>query len=309
MILAVSGLRGRRAGTLSLVTATTLLVGACGGVQPGDVGSSPTIVVTTDIWADVVSNAACADVGDVQVQSLVPSGADPHAFEPSLADRRVLDDAVLVVANGAAFEEVLEDTLEAVEAEGVPVVRLADEIGGGGEDPHIWFDPQLVQSSLEVLAERLVDDAGLDPEAVRRCVDRYQTELATLDRDVAELVGGVPPADRALVTSHDVLGHFADRYGFEILGAVIPSSSTLAQPSPARLEELAQIMELRGVRAVFAESQQDADVAEALAARVGDVDVVTLLTGTLGEPGGGADTYLGYLRTNARLIVDALTRR
>jgi zinc/manganese transport system substrate-binding protein len=151
-----------------------------------------------------------------------------------------------------------------------------------------------------------VADAGLDADAVDACVESYTAELAAVDAEIADLVAEMPEDARLLLTSHDSLSYFADRYGFEVIGTVIPAPSGLAETNPAQLEELAELIDETGVRAIFAETQHSTDDAEALAERVGDVEVVTLYTGTLGEPGSGADTYVGFLRTNAGLVADAL---
>ena len=127
-----------------------------------------------------------------------------------------------------------------------------------------------------------------------------------MDRELEEQVAQLPGESRKLITNHDALGYFADRYGFEVVGTVIPAPGTMAQTNPAQLEELAELIEHEQVKAIFAETQHSIDDAEALADRVGDVDVVTLYTGSLGPAGSGADTYLGFMRTNANLIVDAL---
>ena len=108
------------------------------------------------------------------------------------------------------------------------------------------------------------------------------------------------------MTNHDALGRFADRYDFEVLGSVIPGSSTLAEASPAELEQLADDIEARGVPAIFAEALESADDATTLADRLG-VDVVTLYTDSLGEEGSGAETYADLMRFNATAIADALT--
>ena len=117
----------------------------------------------------------------------------------------------------------------------------------------------------------------------------------------------LPEDQRVFVTNHDSLGYFADRYDFEILGSVIPSASTLAQTNPAELEELAESIEAAGVTAIFVETQHSSSDANALADRVGDVEVVALLTGTLDEPGTEGSTYLGWLLQNAHLIVEGLS--
>ena len=170
----------------------------------------------------------------------------------------------------------------------------------------MWFDPNRVAGALPELARTLTTDVGLDAGRVEACLDSYLAELEAVDAEIAAEVDQLPAENRKLVTNHEALGYFADRYGFEVIGTVIPTPSSMAQASPAGLERLAEIIEHEGISAIFAETLHSIDDVEALAARVGDVDVVTLYTGSLGPPGSGAETYLGFLRTNADLIVDAL---
>ncbi len=177
----------------------------------------------------------------------------------------------------------------------------------GGDDPHVWFDPHRVLETLPSLARTLTTEVGLDAAAVETCMSRYSEELEAVDAEIAAAVEGLPTGSRKLVTNHEALGYFADRYGFEVIGTVIPNPSSMAQTSPAQLEELAEVIEHEEIAAIFAETQHSVDDIEALAGRVGDVEVVTLYTGSLGPPGSGAETYVGFLRTNTELIVDALS--
>lgn len=353
---------------------------ADGGAADGDAvdegNQEPkTVLATTGIWSDVVSNVACVDF--VDVEAIIPVGGDPHGYEPSLRDRERMENADLVVANGLGLEERLDDTLHAVEDAGTAVFRVGNHIStigygegsggddhgheeatheeeahdehaheeeaheeeaheeeahdehaheeeaheeeahdeeghddhghGSGDDPHVWFDPVRVSEVLSELAHHLIDDAGLDTDAVEECLSDYQAELAALDAEIKDLVANLPVGNRKLITNHHALGYFADRYGFEVIGAVIPSTSTMAETNPAQLEELAELIEHEQVNAIFAETQHATDEADVLAARVGDIEVVTLYTGSLGPPGSGADTYVGFMRTNTRLIVDALS--
>ena len=184
-----------------------------------------------------------------------------------------------------------------------------DEEGGhghSGTDPHVWFDPVRVADALPRLAAALVADAGLDAAAVDACVQTFEAQLASVHADIASQVSAVPLEQRKLVTNHEALGYYADRYGFEVIGTVIPTPNAMAQTNPAQLEELAELIEHEQIPVIFAETLHTVDDVEALAARVGDVEVVTLYTGSLGPAGSGADTYIGFLRTNTELIVDAL---
>ena len=313
---------------LAVLAVVALGASSCGGDSEGedaspDAPATPTILVTTGIWADVVSNVACG--GPAEVETLIPAGGDPHGYEPSLQDRARMENAALVVANGFELEEGLEDTLEAVAESGTPVFEVAegtvpipftfegedeghDEGGGHGSggDPHVWFDPRRVAEALPGLARMLTTEVGLDTAEIDACLAGYLAELEAVDAEIAIKVEQLPAESRKLVTNHDALGYFADRYGFEVIGTVIPTPASMAQTNPAHLEELAEIIEHEGIKAIFAETLHSVDDVKALASRVGDVEVVTLYTGSLGPSGSGAETYLGFLSTNADRIVDAL---
>jgi zinc/manganese transport system substrate-binding protein len=128
-----------------------------------------------------------------------------------------------------------------------------------------------------------------------------------LDTEIAGILAGIPAEQRKLVTNHRSLGYFAERYGFEVVGAIIPGGATLAEPSPADLAALTDTLRREGVRAIFTESTRPAALAEALAAELGEqVAVVGLYTESLGEAGSGAETYIGMQRLNAERIAAAL---
>ncbi len=336
--------RGIRKSGLVVAAAAALFAAACTGTDAEtdapdatDASSAvPSVVTTTSIWGDVVSNVGCDD--SVSVTTLIPQGGDPHSYEPSLRDRETMGAADLVVANGLGLEERIEDTLEAVAAEGVHVFEVAEhidtiefEFSGGhddhghddhdeedghdheddhghdhsGDDPHVWFDPQRVAGVLGELADELIH-AGADADTINRCLDSYREALEDTDAEIAEILDAVPTDRRILITNHDAFGYFADRYGFEIVGTVIPSLSTAAETNPALLEELAEIIEHEGVPAVFSETtHSDADI-QALATAAGDISVVQLLTGSLAPEGEEGDTLIGMLRFNANAIADAL---
>jgi zinc/manganese transport system substrate-binding protein len=290
---------------LLIMRCTAVVLAVVAGAPPlladaGD-GDDPVVVATTSIWADIVDRLDCAD--QFTVDALIPVGGDAHSFEPSMRDRGALADAALVVANGGGLEEQLGDTLDAVADDGTPVFEVFDHVGDGG-DPHLWFDPTVVAEAASPIADALVA-AGADRATTERCVDELVAELDDLDAELTEILSVIAPDRRLLVTNHDALERFAERYDLEILGTVLPGSSTLAEASPAELEQLSADIEAAGVPAIFAEALESTDEATTLAERLG-VDVVTLYTDSLGEEGSGAETYPDLMRFDARAIADAL---
>ncbi|MDE0615097.1 MAG: metal ABC transporter substrate-binding protein [bacterium] len=175
----------------------------------------------------------------------------------------------------------------------------------GSEDPHVWFDPIRVADALPALSQALATQAGLDAAALDECVAAYHSELIALDAEVDAILASLHPEDRLLVTNHDALGYFADRYGFQVIGTVIPSGSTLAAASPAGLQELVELIDETGVSAIFSETTHSSDDTEALGREAG-VQVVSLNTGSLGPADSSSGTYIGFIRTNAQKIAEGL---
>ena len=176
----------------------------------------------------------------------------------------------------------------------------------GGLDPHFWLDPLRVAQAAHLIAQEL---ASIDPSidwAER--AEAYEAQITELHEEIQAILEPIPSEDRRLITNHDALGYFAARYGFEVLDTVIPGTSTLADPSTAEMAALVRLIREENVPAIFAETTVRNDLAEALAAEAGtDVEVLELYTGSLGEPGSGADTLIGMLRTNAERIAEGLS--
>jgi zinc/manganese transport system substrate-binding protein len=312
-----------------------MLLMGCGTSPADDDADLPLVVATTSIWGDVTRQI----VGDeARVEVLIPIGADAHDYEPTQQQVAMLLEADLVIANGLGLEEGLLDILESAAADGANIFEVAPELDPiefgrdhedaghdhedatattrpddmtgdhdhGDLDPHVWFDPIRVGSGAGLIAERLTEVAPEVDWSER--AQNYVVSLQELDQEIEDILGVVPEESRRIVTNHDALGYFADRYHFEVIGVVIPGGSTLADPSSAQLARLVDAMREGGVSTIFTETSQPRRLAEAVAAEVGeDVAVVELYTESLDESGSDADTLIGMLRANARAIADALS--
>jgi zinc/manganese transport system substrate-binding protein len=182
----------------------------------------------------------------------------------------------------------------------------------GPEDPHVWFDPiRMVDAIGLIVAELAEVDDHLDAEEWERRGEDYADQLLTVHDEMVDELASIPDDRRKLVTNHDALGYLAHRYGFEVLGTVIPGSSTQAEADARQFSQLIETVEEAAVPAVFAENTDSTVLAEQLASEVVgrsdlEVEVVSLYTDALGEPGSGAETYLGLLRTTSQRIAEAL---
>jgi len=175
---------------------------------------------------------------------------------------------------------------------------------GLGQDPHVWFDPNNVIIWGENIAEALAEE---DPERAalyRENAQGYQEELRDLDSWIRTQVDQIPPGSRKLVTDHTSFGYFAQEYGFEQVGAVIPAPTTEAETSGQQLAELIDTIRDQGVDVIFVSADTDPALSERVAEDTG-AEVIPLYFGSLtaGEP---ADTYLKFMRYNVKTIVQAL---
>jgi zinc/manganese transport system substrate-binding protein len=266
------------------------------------------VVATTTILGDVAGNVAGSDA-DVLV--LMPVGASPHGFVPSSQQVAKIYTADLVVANGLDLEAGLADVLDAAKGDGVNVLEIAPHLDplpfGDGDDldPHVWMDPVRMMDTARLIATELTAVApSFDWEGN---ADAYAAELQSTHNTIQQLLGAIPTGQRRLVTNHDSLGYFADRYGFVVIGTVIPGGSSLGDPSSADLAELVAVIERGQSPAIFAESTEPQALADAVAAEGGaNVAVVELFTGSLSEPGTVADTLIAMLLVDAERISKAL---
>ncbi|GAA1833709.1 zinc ABC transporter substrate-binding protein AztC [Agromyces salentinus] len=274
----------------------------------------PLVVATTNILGDVVSELAD---GEFEVLTLMPSNADPHSFEISAQTAARLREAELIVANGLGLEEGLAAQVEAAAADGVPVLFAGDhvealEYGGDGAaaslDPHFWTDPARMVDVVSVVSDELLRVDAVESTAITANSNAYLAELAELDAEMVAAFEAIPAARRALVTNHHVFGYLAQRFDFRIIGAVVPSGTTLAAPSASDLRDLVSAIDAAAVPTIFADSSQPDRLAQVLAEEADrEVAVVELYTESLTDADGDAPTYLDLMRVNTDRISDGLS--
>jgi len=281
------------------------------------------VVTTTNIVTDVVASIAGEEV---QLTGLVPWGADPHTYQPTAGDLRAMVDADVVFINGAGLEQSIYRTLAQVAAD-VPIISLSqdltlrrfegeldegaehageDEHGHEGYDPHVWFDPQNVRGWVQVVegALRALDPGHADLYA--KNAQTYDQALSDLDLWIEAQVASVPAEQRSIVSDHFSFGYFADRYGFNAVGAVIPAYSTAAEPSAQEMAALSDLIENTRVPAIFVGVGLNPQLAQRLTEDTG-IALVPLYTGALSAPNGPASDYLAMMQYDVQAIVTALT--
>ena len=323
-----------RRSLLVTVAAATLVLSACGSAdssapQPAatPAASAVNVVATTTMLGDVVGQILSCAGGTVTV--LMPAGTDPHDFSASSDQVAAMVTANLVVANGLGLEAGLTDACENAAADGAKVFEVGPlvdpiEVGAGAHeegheeegheeeghehgslDPHFWFDMNRMALAAELIGAELAESTG--DGAYATCATTTAANIRTAEAGVRTALESVPADQRILVTDHEALGYLADTYGYEIAGTVIPSGTTLAEPSSADLAALVATIKAEGVTAIFANVAQTTGLAEAVAAETGTpIKIIPLYVESLGAPDSPAATYLQMMQTNADLIASGL---
>ncbi|MET0162618.1 MAG: zinc ABC transporter substrate-binding protein AztC [Microbacteriaceae bacterium] len=290
---------------LAVGVAGVLALSGCSAVAGDD---RPLVVVTTNILGDVVGEL----VGDrAEVLTLMKPNADPHSFEISAQEAARLRSADLLVSNGLGLEEGLQQHLDSAEGveqfvagDAIEVLDYAEGDAAGQPDSHFWTDPERMLDVVDGLQPVLQGLGVLDADAATA----YRGEIERLDADMTAAFAAIPAERRALVTNHHVFGYLAERFGFDVIGAIIPGGTTLAAPSASDLASLVGAVEQAGVPAIFAESSSPDRLARALASEADlHVEVIELFTESLTDAQGGAPDYLTMMRVNTERIATGLS--
>jgi zinc/manganese transport system substrate-binding protein len=303
----------RRAALAAAAVAALALLGAGCGSGSGTSGQLRVVATTTQIGDFVREVGGKA----VAVDQILEPNTDPHEYEPRPSDVEGAAGAELVFASGDNLDRWVGDVVsesgsdaEVVDLGAAVPERLPGESSGAEAsryDPHWWHDPRNAEAAVREIEGRL---AAADPgrkALFERNAAAYLAKLRALDAGIAHCIDSVPPRNRKLVTDHDAFGYFADRYGIEVVGAVVPSQTTQAQTSAKELSELAATIEAEQVSAIFPESSLSPKVAEAIAAQTGASTDYTLYGDTLGPAGSDGATYLRMEAANADAMVRGFT--
>lgn len=295
--------------------------------------SGPKIVATTTQVADFARQVA----GDrAQVSQILRPNADPHDYEPKPSDARNVTEADLVLRSGGDLDEWLDDVLTSAGSD-AQTVTLIDAVRGregsehghederAGEhakeeeqadeeeehadevDPHWWQDPGNAALAVTEIRDTMI---GADPDGRQtytRNAAAYVKRIRSLDAAISTCMKAVPATKRKVITDHDALGYFADHYGIEVVGTVIPALSTQAEASAGEVADLVRTIRREQVRTIFPESAGNTNLQKAIADEAGAKVGPGLYADTLGPPGSTGQTYLDSLRANAEAILASFT--
>jgi zinc/manganese transport system substrate-binding protein len=301
---------------VSLVTPRTIVaalavalaagpLAACGS-DGGARGSGAVTVVATTTQVGDLARAVAGERADVR-QILKPN-SDPHEYEPRPSDVKAVAGAAVVLRSGGDLDEWLDGVLRNAGSD-AEALTLIDAVTKKRTvaDPHWWQDPRNAIAAVGAIRDALTsaDAGGRDAYAANATA--YRDELRELDRAIAACMARVPERQRKLVTDHDALGYYADRYDIDVIGTVIPALSTQAQASAGEVARLVRTIRSEGVTTIFPESSVNPKLARAIAREAGAKVGPGLYADSLGAEGSDGATYVGSLKANTIALVDGFT--
>jgi zinc/manganese transport system substrate-binding protein len=292
--------------------AAALLAAGCG--SSGSDSGKVSVVATTTQIADFARQVG----GDaVDVHQILAPNTDPHDYEPRPDDVTTTADAKLVFTSGdnldAWMDKVVSDSgsdAKVVDLGAAVPIKLPGESSGpeaSQYDAHWWHDPRNAEEAVRQIATQLSQIDPQDRATFEANAAAYLAKLKQLDSGIATCIDGVPSTERKLVTDHDAFGYFANRYGIDVVGAVIPSQTTQAQPNAQDVSDLTDLIRTEGVAAIFPESSLSPKLAETIASQSGASSNYTLYGDTLGPADSSGDTYLHMEEANADQMVKGFT--
>ena len=281
---------------------------ALGGCGDGADDGRLQVTATTTQVADLVRNVA----GDrADVNGILAPNSDPHEYEPRPSDAAAVADADVIFRSGGDLDLWLDQIVES-SGSNAPVDSLIESVrtiddADSQTDPHWWQDPRNAIAAVLAIRDEL---AHVDPGGTAvydANAERYVAKLRALDREISTCIERIPADERKLVTSHDALGYYAQRYGLEVIGAAIPATTTQAQASAGETADLIDLINREGVRAIFPEAGVSEKLEEAIAGESGATVGGQLWADALGPAGSSGATYVDALAANTRTLVDGLT--
>ena len=303
---------------LSIVS--TLFLASC-STAPQNEENTLRVLASTSFLTDIAQNVAGSRT---DVDSLLPVGTDPHAYEATPSDVVKISESTVLILNGIEYEHFIESLLENAGGERLVITasdglephkmeedghaeegETGEEAGHEAGDPHMWLDPVLVIGYVENIRDGLSKADPEGAETYNANADAYIAMLQELDVFIREQVETIPAERRLLVTNHEAMGYFAERYGFDVVDSILPSFSSDASASAQEIAAAIEAINSSGAPAIFLGEVENASLANQISAETGVqvVEGLHLESLTDGEPAG---TYIDMMKYNVSLIVQAL---
>ena len=292
--------------------AASLVMNACASSTSQVEEDAFSVLASTSFLADIAQNVA----GDrVVIETLLPLGADPHAYQAAPSDVSKIAKSDVLILNGLEYEHFIEPLLENAGGEHLIItatdgltpnqIESEETPGEMVGDPHMWLDVNRVTKYAENIRDGLIQADPEGAEIYKTNAATYIGQLLELDMWIWEQVQSIPAERRLLVTNHEAMGYFAEHYGFTVVSSILPSFSSEASVSAQEIASTIEAVKSSGAPAIFLGEVENTDLADQIASETGVKVINTLYLESLTD-GDPAPTYIDMMKHNATEIVNAL---
>jgi len=261
------------------------------------------VIAVETFLADITQNITN---GRINISALIPIGVDPHEFEPTPKDFNKISKAKIIIINGGGIEGWLEKALKNT-ASNAYIINASEGLGDPkNPDPHFWLDPNYVINYVQNISNGLIKEDPIGKDIYLKNSENYILKLQDLDKWIKNEVSILPIENRLIITNHESFNYFAKRYGFKIIGTIIPNVSSDAEVSAKHFADLVNKVKESKAKAIFLETGTNPALANQLASETGIKVVNNLYTHSLSDKNGVAPTYIDMMKFNTKTIVDNL---
>ncbi len=294
--------------TIFLALLLAIVAFGCKSEAPESASGKPVVVCTTTMLEDMTREIA-GDAADVR--GIMKPGGDPHLYQPSPADAKMISQSKLVITSGLHLEGWIDDLVRnaggerpvAVASEGVEPIKMKG--APGGVDPHFWFDLQAWSKATTNVQDAVIAvTPEADHEGIRTRTKAYQDKLTGLHAWTEARLESIPAEGRVLITSHDAFNYFGRRYKMDVVG--IQGTSTESEASQRDVARVVELVKERSAKAVFVESSVNPALIKQVARETGVTVAGPLYSDSVGPAGSGAESYEGMVKANVKQITEAL---
>ena len=265
----------------------------------------------------------CKIGGDlVDVTNMVPSGTEPHDWEPSTNDLKNLEKADMFVYNGADMETWADDLLTS-KSDSLRVVMASENVElmttdgehehahehegadhhHGDFDPHVWLDPENAKTEMETIKDALAEADPANAQTYQANFDKYAAELDALDKEYSDALSPLP--NKTIVVAHEAFGYLCAAYGLEQVG--IEGLSPDSEPDPGRMAEVIDFVRANNVHTIFFEELVSPKVAQTIASETGaEAKMLNPYEGLSDEQLAAGADYFSVMRDNLAALTEAL---
>jgi len=257
----------------------------------------------------------------IEVLMLVPSGSEPHSFEPKPQDIIRMQESQVIIYNGANFEPWFEKTKPELEKSNIKLVQATENLQliqgeddhsqeeeiheekGVQYDPHVWLDPILSIQIVDKITASLKEIDPQNADIYQENATAFKQQLTTLDLNYKSSLQSCKK--RQIITSHNAFAYLASRYNFTAIP--ISGISPDEEPTPQKLGEIVQIARQNQIKYIFFESLVSPRISDTIATEVGAKTLVfNPIEGLTDEQIQQGENYISIHNQNLQNLKTAL---